>query len=71
MNVLKQYSQKEIKQAIYEIDIESLCGISDFKENEDVREYLEIMEAHEIFEIENVIHINKYNKALLKFGVNN
>jgi len=39
MNVLKQYSQKEIKQAIYEI--------------------------------ENVIHINKYNKALLKFGVNN
>ena len=66
MKVLGKYTQKEIKNAIYEIGIESLCGVSHFTKNEDVYEYLEMMEFSEIMEIEDVIGKIKYNNALIK-----
>ena len=68
--VLGKYTQYQIKSAIYEIGIESLCGVSHFTKNENVYEYLEMMEFHEIMEIETVIHSKLYNKALNNLGIN-
>ena len=64
MKNLGKYKQEEIKKAIYEIGIESLCGVSHFTKNENVYEYLEMMEMCEIMEIEEVIHKELYGKAL-------
>ena len=69
MKTLAKYTQYEIKQAICEIGIEALCGVSYFTKNEDVNEYLEMMETCEIMEIENVIHKIKYQKALNNLGI--